>query len=111
MLVKTFLLLLLAIAAEVTGTTALKMSEGFSRLWPSLLVVVGYASSFYLLSLALKHMPLGIAYAIWSGLGTAATVVIGIWLWNESLTAARVIGILLIMAGTVVLQLCKSPAA
>ncbi|WP_126427867.1 DMT family transporter [Brevibacillus marinus] len=107
---KPFLLLLLAIATEVTGTTALKMSEGFSRLWPSLFVVVSYAASFYILSLALKYLPLGIAYAIWSGLGTAATVAIGVWLWNESLTAARVIGILLIIAGTVVLQLFKSPA-
>jgi len=110
MTVNPFLLLLLAIATEVAGTAALKMSEGFSKLWPSIAVVAGYASSFYILSLALKQIPIGIAYAIWSGLGTAATVAIGILLWNESLTAARVIGILLIMAGTVVLQLSKNPA-
>jgi small multidrug resistance pump len=108
--VKPFFLLLLAIAAEVAGTTSLKMSEGFSKPWPSVFVVVSYAASFYTLSLALTHLPIGVAYAIWSGLGTAATVVIGVWLWNESLSAARVIGMLLIMAGTVVLQLGKNSA-
>jgi multidrug transporter EmrE-like cation transporter len=110
MTVNPFLLLLIAIAAEVAGTTALKLSAGFSKLWPSVAVVASYAASFYILSLALKQLPLGIAYAIWSGLGTAATVVIGVLLWNESLTASRLIGILLIMAGAVVLQLFKSPA-
>jgi multidrug transporter EmrE-like cation transporter len=107
---KPFLFLLLAIAAEVAGTTALKLSAGFSKLWPNLGVLGGYGAAFYLLSLTLKHIPLGIAYAIWSGLGTAATVAIGVWLWHETLTAARLVGILLIIAGTIVLQLTKGPA-
>ncbi|NNJ09354.1 multidrug efflux SMR transporter [Chloroflexales bacterium ZM16-3] len=106
------LALLAAIVSEVIGTTALKFSDGFSRPLPSLIVVVGYALSFYLMSLSLRSIPLGTAYAIWSGLGTAATVAIGVLLWKESLDPARVIGIALIIAGVLVLNfLSKSAAA
>ena len=78
----SMLVLFLAIASEVVGTVALKASEGFARLGPTMLVVVGYGLTFYLLGLALKQIPLGVAYAIWSGLGTAGAVLAGVLLWR-----------------------------
>jgi small multidrug resistance pump len=100
-----YLLLILAIAAEVAGTSALKASQGFTRLVPSLIVVAGYAASFYLLALALKQIPIGTAYAIWSGLGTVGVVLIGALLLRESVNPAGLLGIGLIIAGVVVLNL------
>ena len=100
----SMLILVLAILSEVVGTVALKASEGFTRLGPNVLVVVGYGLSFYLLALALKQMPLGIAYAIWSGLGTAGAVAAGILLWRESLNLTGVVGILLIIIGVILLN-------
>ncbi|RNB85029.1 QacE family quaternary ammonium compound efflux SMR transporter [Brevibacillus fluminis] len=105
-----YLFLLLAILTEIVATTSLKLSDGFTRLVPSIVVVIGYAVSFYLLSLALRGLPLGTAYAIWSGLGTALTVVVGIILWQESISPLRIIGILTIIAGVVLLKLADSPA-
>jgi len=102
------LYLLLAIVSEVIATSSLKASQGFSRLWPSLLVVVGYGAAFYWFSLSLKQIPLGIAYAIWSGLGTVGVVLIGLFLWGETLNALRVFGIALILIGTVILNLSKA---
>jgi small multidrug resistance pump len=107
----SMLILLLAILSEVVGTVALKASEGFARLGPNVLVVVGYGLSFYLLAQALKQIPLGIAYAIWSGLGTAGAVVAGILLWRESLNQAGVAGIVLIIAGVILLNLFSSVSA
>ncbi len=107
----SMLLLLLAILSEVVGTVALKASEGFARLGPNVLVVVGYGLSFYFLALALKQIPLGVAYAIWSGLGTAGAVVAGILLWRESLTLAGVAGIVLIIAGVILLNLFSGVSA
>ncbi|GAB1330340.1 DMT family transporter [Streptomyces sennicomposti] len=100
-----YLMLAGAIAAEVVATTALKYSEGFSRLWPSLLTALGYVISFVLLAQALKSVQIGTAYAIWSGAGTAAVAVLGLLLFGEELTAAKVGGILLIVGGVVVLNL------
>jgi len=105
------LVLFLAIASEVVGTAALKASEGFVRLGPTMLVVVGYGLTFYLLGLALKQIPLGVAYAIWSGLGTAGAVLAGVLLWRESLNLAGVVGIALIVAGVVVLNLFPGTSA
>ncbi|HNP71668.1 MAG TPA: multidrug efflux SMR transporter [Kouleothrix sp.] len=99
-----FILLVLAIASEVVGTTALKQSAGFTRLWPSLLVVAGYATSFYLLSLTLKQIPIGVTYAIWSGLGTVGIVLVGALLLRESVSPAAMLGIGLIVAGVTVLN-------
>lgn len=99
-----FVFLFLAITSEVIGTTSLKYAEGFTKLWPSLLVVVGYGAAFYFLSLCLKQLQIGTAYAIWSGVGTAATAVIGILLWKEQLDLWKVFGIVLIIAGVVVLN-------
>jgi small multidrug resistance pump len=104
-------ILLLAILSEVVGTVALKASEGFARLGPIVLVMVGYGLSLYLLALALRQIPLGIAYTIWSGLGTAGAVVAGALLWRESLNPAGVVGIILIIAGVVVLNLFSGASA
>jgi small multidrug resistance pump len=101
----SMLILVLAILSEVVGTVALKASEGFTRLAPNVLVVVGYGLSFYLLAQALKQIPLGIAYAIWSGLGTAGAVVAGMLLWRESLNLTGGIGILLIIIGVILLNI------
>ncbi|NTV65674.1 MAG: multidrug efflux SMR transporter [Oscillochloris sp.] len=104
MQINAMFLLLAAITSEVIATTSLKISAGFSKPLPSLIVVVGYGLSFYLLSLSLKQIPLGTAYAIWSGLGTAATAVIGVLLWKEVLDLPRLLGIGLIIAGVIVLN-------
>ncbi|MFH0179569.1 DMT family transporter [Streptomyces cacaoi] len=94
-----------AIAAEVAATTAMKYSDGFSRLWPSLLTAVGYVVSFLLLAQTLKTVGIGTAYAIWAGVGTAVIAVIGLALFGESLTPTKAVGILLIVGGVVVLNL------
>ena len=107
----SMLILVLAILSEVVGTVALKASEGFTRLGPNALVVVGYGLSFYLLAQALRQIPLGVAYAIWSGLGTAGAVVAGIVLWRESLNLTGVIGILLIIVGVILLNTVSGAAA
>jgi small multidrug resistance pump len=95
----------LAIASEVVATTSLKASEGFSRPLPSVLVVVGYAAAFYLFALSIQHLPLGVAYAIWSGMGTVGAVLMGVLIWQEILDVPRVLGILLILVGVVLLNI------
>ncbi|NYE94043.1 multidrug transporter EmrE-like cation transporter [Psychromicrobium silvestre] len=100
-----YVFLILAIASEIVATSLLKGSDGFSKLWPSVGVVAGYAVSFYALSLALKEIPVSTAYAIWSGVGTAVIAVIGFWLFKEPLSLAKIIGISLIVAGVVALNL------
>ncbi|MEI7771323.1 MAG: multidrug efflux SMR transporter [Chloroflexales bacterium] len=109
--INALLLLLGAIASEVVGTTFLKLSNGFSRPLYSVIFVAGYGLSFYLMSLSLKQIPLGTAYAIWSGLGTAATVAVGVILWKESLDLARIAGIALIIIGVLVLNFLSKAAA
>ena len=98
------LLLVLAIVGEVTGTAGLKASEGFSRFGPSVVAVLGYCAAFYFLSLSLREIPLGIAYAVWSGLGTVGSVLLGVLVWREALGSAHLAGIGLIVAGVVVLN-------
>ncbi|MDH2390336.1 MULTISPECIES: DMT family transporter [Streptomyces] len=98
-------LLAAAIAAEVAGTTAMKYSDGFTRLWPSLLTVAGYGLAFALLAQTLRTLAVGTVYAIWSGVGTAAVAAIGmIWL-GESAGLVKIAGIALVIAGVVVLSL------
>jgi len=82
---KIALILFFAILSEVIATTALKLSDGFTRIVPSVIVVIGYCFSFYLLSISLKVIPIGLAYAIWSGVGIVLTVIAGMILWRESL--------------------------
>ncbi|MBO8190814.1 multidrug efflux SMR transporter [Streptomyces oryzae] len=94
-----------AILAEVLGTTAMKYSDGFSRLAPSLLTAAGYLVAFVLLAQTLKSMSVGTAYAIWSGAGTAAIALIGMVFIGEAVTAAKVLGLLLVICGVVVLNL------
>ena len=108
---KIAIIFFFAVLSEVTATTALKFSEGFTKLVPSIVVVVGYGLSFYLLSITLKVMPIGIAYAYWSGIGIVLTVIAGMVLWRESMDWARGIGIFLIMAGILIINLFSKSAA
>ena len=101
---KTLAILFFAILSEVIATSSLKFSEGFTKPIPSVIVAIGYGLSFYLLSIALKSMPIGVAYAIWSGIGLILTVIAGIVLWKETLDWARVLGIILILAGIVLIN-------
>jgi small multidrug resistance pump len=106
-----WLYLTLAIVLEVIATSALKASDGFTRLLPSLVVVVGYLAAFYLLSLTLRSMPVGVVYAVWSGLGVVLITLVG-WLWfKQELDAAAFIGIGLIAAGVIVLNFFSKSVA
>jgi small multidrug resistance pump len=101
----SFGLLLLAIGLEVAGTTCMKLSQGFSRLVPSVLIVVFYAGSLASLTFALKTIEVSTAYAIWSGLGTALIAGIGCWFFGEVLNSFKVAGVLLVVSGIVLLHL------
>ena len=103
-----FAYLALAILAEVVGTSALKASNGFTVWAPSAVVVVAYAVSFYFLSLALRTIPVGVAYAIWSGVGIVLISTIGWVAFRQRLDAAALVGIVLIIAGVAVINLFSS---
>jgi small multidrug resistance pump len=105
-----YLYLAIAILVEVTGTSALKASEGFTRLWPSLLVVGSYAVSFFFMSLTLKSIPVGISYAIWSGVGIVMITVVAWFLYKQALDMPALIGMGLIVAGVAVINLFSSTA-
>ncbi len=94
-------LLALAIAVEVAATISLRASDGFTKLLPSVIVVIGYATSFYLLSLILRDLSVGTTYAIWAGAGTAAIAVIGIVVLGEPASALKIVSIVLIVAGVI----------
>ena len=100
-----YLYLVIAIVAEVIGTSALKASEGFSRLWPSLAVVVGYGIAFYCLSLTLRTIPVGIAYAIWSGIGIVLVALFGWIFYRQTLDLPAILGLGLIIGGVLVVNL------
>ena len=100
-----------AIVAEVTGTTALKFSDGFENLLPTLVVVVGYVGSFYLLSLTLQDLPIGLVYATWSAVGIVAAALIGVVLFDESVDVAGMVGMALIVGGVLVLNLLSETYA
>ncbi|TPE45685.1 QacE family quaternary ammonium compound efflux SMR transporter [Maribrevibacterium harenarium] len=102
---KSWIILGLAIIAEVIGTSALKASAGFSKLWPSLIVVVSYGIAFYFLSLTLKTIPVGIAYAVWAGLGIVLISLAGWLFFEQKLDFASIIGMGLIVAGVIVINL------
>jgi small multidrug resistance pump len=99
-----WLLLSIAISSETVATTALKYSDGFTRLIPSAIVLLGYAIAFYCLSLTLRQVPVGIAYAIWSGVGTTLITVFGWIFLGQKLDAASIAGIGLIVAGVVTMN-------
>lgn len=107
----SYLYLAIAIVAEVVGTSSLKASDGFSRLGPSLIVAAGFATAFFFLSLALKTIPVGIAYAIWSGVGMVLILAIGAVLFRQVPDAAAYLGVGLIIAGVAVLNLGSRMAA
>lgn len=99
----------ISIISEVFATTMLKMSEGFTILFPSLGAIIGYGLSFYCLSLCLKTLPLSLAYAIWSGIGTALTTLIGVLVWRDLFNALTFSGIALIIGGVALLNLPNHP--
>lgn len=96
--------LTMAIVAEVIATTMLKASEGFTRLWPSLLVVLGYGVAFWGLSMVVKSMPLGIVYAIWSGMGIVLVSVAAVFVYQQKLDWPAIVGMGLIIAGVLVIN-------
>ena len=100
-----YLILVLAVLAETIGTTALQASQQFSRLVPSLIVVLAYALSFYLLSMTLKVMPVGVVYALWSGLGIVLIAAIGFAVFGQRLDAAAIIGLTMIIGGIAIIHL------
>lgn len=100
-----------AIISEIAATSALKSAEGFTRLWPSCIVITGYAAAFYFLSLTLKTIPVGMAYAIWSGAGTALVALVAWIFMGQKLDVPAIIGILLIISGVLVLNIFSKSAA
>ena len=100
--------LTIAIIAEVLATSALKESQGFFRLVPSLVVVAGYGASFYFLSLVLQSIPIGVAYALWAGLGIVLITLVGAVVFGQKMDLAAILGIALIVSGVVVLRVFSS---
>ena len=99
-----------AIVAEVIATTALRAADGFTQLWPSLISIVGYVVAFYFLSLTLRSMPVGIAYAIWSGVGIVLISLAGWLIYKQLLDLPALLGMGLIMAGVIVINLFSKTA-
>ncbi len=102
---KAYLFLFMAIVAEIIATSTLKASEQFTRLWPSVVVIIGYAVSFYCLSQALRVLPVGIAYAIWSAVGIVLVSLVAFLVYRQHLDMPAVLGMGLIIAGVVVINL------
>ena len=105
-----WLMLACAIGFEVVATTFISTTNGFTRLWPTLGVLAGYAASFYALSQAVKELQVGFVYAIWSGIGTAIIATIGIIFFGETLNAFKVLALVLIILGVVILNLSTAHA-
>lgn len=99
-----YVLLILAILSEVIATSALKASDGMTRLWPATLVVAGYAVAFLLLAQTLKTLPVGLTYAIWAGVGVVGVALVGVFVFGEVMTLTKVAGIALIIIGVVLVQ-------
>lgn len=108
---KSWIFLFFAILAEVLATSALKASHGFTRLLPTSLVASGYGLSFYLLALSLRHIPVGMAYAIWSGLGTVSIALLAWYIYDQRPDAAAWLGIALIVAGVLIMSLLSKTSA
>ena len=101
----TYVMLVCAIAAEVIATSLLPRTAGFTRLWPTVAVLGSYGLSFTLLAQVVRSLPIGIAYAIWAGLGTLFVLAIGVFLLHQSLSAWQFAGILLVVVGVVLINL------
>jgi small multidrug resistance pump len=106
-----YMYLLAAIICEVIATSALKATDGFSRLWPSVIVVLGYGLAFYFLSLTLRTIPVGVAYALWSGIGIALIALAGWIIYRQPLDMPALIGMGLILAGVLVINLFSKTAS
>lgn len=104
-MMNAYILLFVAIVSEVFGSSMLKATNGFKKLVPTLGVIIGYGAAFYALSLALKTLPLGMAYAIWAGLGTALTALVGILIFKENFNQKTLFGLVLIIGGVALLNL------
>lgn len=107
----SWIYLSMAIVAEIIATSALKSAAGFTRLGPSLITIIGYSIAFYCLSLSLRDIPVGIAYAIWSGVGIVAISLIGVVFFKQYLDAPALVGIGLIIAGVIVLNVYSKSAS
>jgi len=105
-----YLILAIAILFETVGTTALKASEQFTRFGPSIVVVLAYAVSFYLLAQTLRYMPVGVVYALWSGLGIVFIAIIGFVVFGQRLDWPAILGIALILGGILVIHLFSKSA-
>ena len=101
----TWVYLGIAILSEVLATASLKSTEGFTKLWPSMAVLVGYSAAFYFLSLTLEDIPIGVAYAVWSGVGVATITIVSVVFMDQKIDLAGVLGIGLIVIGVIVLRL------
>lgn len=101
MLLPAWLLLLTAIVLEVAGTTSMKLSQGFTRVWPSVMIFVCYGLAFLALTLALKRLDLSVAYAIWAGAGTALVALVGMVLFHEPFGWLRAVSLALVVAGVI----------
>jgi small multidrug resistance pump len=102
---RSYVYLLLAIVFEIIATTFLKKSEGFSKVWPSIITVIGYSAAFYFLSLTLKQIPVGVTYAIWSGVGIIFITIIGIVVFKQIPDLPAIAGIILIIIGVMIINL------
>lgn len=99
-----YVYLAISIVAEVVATSALKASDGFSKLWPSVIVVIGYGIAFHFLALTLKTIPVGVAYAVWAGAGVTIVAIVGWLLFGQKLDTPAIIGMSMIVAGVVIMQ-------
>ncbi|WP_127112025.1 SMR family transporter [Shimia sediminis] len=108
---KGYLLLIAAVMTETIGTSALQASHQFSRLWPSVTVVIAYAISFYLMGLTLEYIPVGITYAIWSGFGIVFIAIIGYLVFNQKLDLPAVVGMGFIVLGILIIHLFSKTGA
>jgi small multidrug resistance pump len=109
--VRAYIFLLVAIVSEVTASTALRATEGFTKLWPSVITVAAYVISFYALAQTLIHIKLGIAYSIWSGIGIILVTLLGFFIYKQKLDWPAIAGIILIIIGVIVIQLFSEEAA
>jgi small multidrug resistance pump len=100
-----WVLLSIAIAAEILGTLSLKASDGLSKLWPSLGVLFGYATAFTLMAISLKKLDVGITYAIWSGVGIIGAAIGGVFFFDQQLSRMTIVGMAIIIVGVVVMNL------
>ncbi|MGR3713198.1 MAG: DMT family transporter [Shimia sp.] len=107
---KAYLILLFAVMFETVGTTALQASQQFTKLVPSVIVVLSYGAAFYLMALTLRTMPVGITYAIWSGMGIVLIAIIGFFVFGQKLDWPAVLGMGLIVLGIVVINLFSKTA-